>query len=240
MDLQTGIEYLIYFANNSVYPAQGALALYGAFQVILVLQRLRAKQFSSGKAADKFMEDVHEELQKGNLEGVAAVCDTPAHWSKAVPQLILVALANQDRDLPSIKRLLGESFDREVLSDLQYRLSWINTVIKSEPMLGLLGTVHGMVSAFSVIANSTVSPKPADLAKGITMALVTTLEGLIVAIPAVIAFALFKNMQARSVLEASMAAENLLAKFPLQGKRPAAPAPSAAGATPGAGAPPSA
>jgi biopolymer transport protein ExbB len=107
-------------------------------------------------------------------------------------------------------------------------------------MLGLLGTVHGMVSAFSVIANSTVSPKPADLAKGITMALVTTLEGLIVAIPAVIAFALFKNMQARSVLEASMAAENLLAKFPLQGKRPAAPAPSAAGATPGAGAPPSA
>jgi biopolymer transport protein ExbB len=72
------------------------------------------------------------------------------------------------------------------------------------------------------------------------MALVTTLEGLIVAIPAVIAFALFKNMQARSVLEASMAAENLLAKFPLQGKRPAAPAPSAAGATPGAGAPPSA
>jgi len=155
MDLQTGISYLIFFANNSVYPAQGLLALYGAFQVILVLQRLRAKQFSSGKAADKFMEDVHGELRAGNLEGVASLCDTPAHWTKAVPQLILVALANQDRDLPSIRRLLGESFDREVLSDLQYRMSWINTVIKSEPMLGLLGTVLGMIEAFGKIAAST-------------------------------------------------------------------------------------
>jgi len=198
MDLQTGIEYLIYFANNSVYPAQGALALYGEFQVILVLQRLRSKQFSSGKAADKFMEDVHEEVQKGNLEGVAALCDTPAHWAKAVPQLILVALANQDRDLPTIRRLLGESFDREVLSDLQYRLSWINTVIKSEPMLGLLGTVLGMIEAFGKIAASTkTGVDPKDLASDISFALVTTAIGLLVSIPLILAMSFIQVRMGR-------------------------------------------
>jgi biopolymer transport protein ExbB/TolQ len=198
MDLQTGIEYLIYFANNSVYPAQGALALYGAFQVILVLQRLRSKQFSSGKAADKFMDDVNEEVQKGNLEGVAALCDTPAHWAKAVPQLILVALANQDRDLPTIRRLLGESFDREVLSDLQYRLSWINTVIKSEPMLGLLGTVLGMIEAFGKIAASTkTGVDPKDLASDISFALVTTAIGLLVSIPLILAMSFIQVRMGR-------------------------------------------
>jgi hypothetical protein len=86
-------------------------------------------------------------------------------------------------------------------------------------MLGLLGTVQGMVQAFGVIARSTVSPKPSELAQGITLALVTTLEGLIIAIPAIIAFALFKNRQARLVLESGMVADNLMSRFASVGKR---------------------
>jgi biopolymer transport protein ExbB len=156
-----------------------------------------------------------------------------------VAKLVAGGLSRASRGPEEVAAGMAEAADDENMA-LDHRLSYISIIGSIAPMLGLLGTVHGMVSAFSVIANSTVSPKPSDLAKGITLALVTTLEGLIVAIPAIIAFALFKNMQARSVLEANMAAENLLAKFPLQGKRPAAPAPSAAGATPGAGAPPSA
>ncbi|MCY2966185.1 MAG: MotA/TolQ/ExbB proton channel family protein [Planctomycetota bacterium] len=188
MDLQTGIQYLIDFANNAVYPAQGILALYGVFQVILVLRRIKAKQFRTGKAADQFMEEVHGELRQSKPENVAAICDTPAYWAKAVPQLILVALANQDRDLSSIRRMLTESFDREVLSDLQYRLSWINTVIKSEPMLGLLGTVLGMIAAFGKIAASTKSGvDPKVLADDISFALITTAVGLVVSIPLILA-----------------------------------------------------
>ncbi|MFM8581802.1 MAG: MotA/TolQ/ExbB proton channel family protein [Planctomycetaceae bacterium] len=154
-----------------------------------------------------------------------------------VAKLVAGGLSRASRGPEEVATGMAEAAEDENMA-LDHRLSYISIIGATAPMLGLLGTVHGMVSAFSVIANSTVSPKPADLAKGITMALVTTLEGLIVAIPAVIAFALFKNMQARSVLEASMAAENLLAKFPLQGKRPATPAPAATG--PGTGAPPSA
>ena len=179
MDLQQGIQYLIDFANNSVYPAQGFLALYGVYQVILVLRRLKSKMFKTGKSADEFLEQVHQELRKGNPDGVAALCDTPAYWSKAVPQLT-------------------ESFDREVLSDLQYRISWINTVIKSEPMLGLLGTVLGMIAAFGKIASATqTGVDPKQLADDISFALVTTAVGLLVSIPLILALSFIQVRMGR-------------------------------------------
>jgi biopolymer transport protein ExbB len=81
------------------------------------------------------------------------------------------------------------------------------------PMLGLLGTVQGMVYSFQVIANSSTSPKPADLADGIATALFTTLEGLVVAIPAIIFYALFKNRLARFLMECGFVADNLMKDF---------------------------
>ena len=70
-----------------------------------------------------------------------------------------------------------------------------------------------------------MSPKPSELAKGITLALVTTLEGLIVAIPAIIGFALLKNRQARLVWDSGLVADSLLgriAKKPAGGSGPGA------------------
>ena len=71
-----------------------------------------------------------------------------------------------------------------MLSDLEYRLSWVYTVIKSAPMVGLLGTVIGMMGAFGEVADlenidSTI------LAKNISFALITTACGLSIAIPLV-------------------------------------------------------
>ncbi|MFN8856293.1 MAG: MotA/TolQ/ExbB proton channel family protein [Planctomycetaceae bacterium] len=147
-----------------------------------------------------------------------------------VAKLLTGGLSRLSKGFDEAKAGMAEVAEDENMA-LDHRLSYISIIGATAPMLGLLGTVHGMVSAFSVIANSTVSPKPADLAKGITMALVTTLEGLIVAIPAIIAFALFKNAQARTVLESTMAAENLLGRFAQTGKRPATPGTTSAGPT---------
>ena len=99
-------------------------------------------------------------------------------------------------------------------------------------MLGLLGTVQGMVLSFQVIATSTTSPKPAELADGIATALFTTLEGLVVAIPAIIFYALFKNRLARFLMECGFVASNLMKNFQSMGK----PTAKAGGAAP-AGAP---
>lgn len=95
---------------------------------------------------------------------------------------------------------------------LEHGLSYIALIASIAPMVGLMGTVQGMIASFSVIANSSTAPKPAELAEGISTALFTTLVGLVLAIPALCAYGILKNRLARLILEVSITSENLLSK----------------------------
>jgi biopolymer transport protein ExbB len=114
---------------------------------------------------------------------------------------------------------------------LEHRISYLALIGAIAPMIGLMGTVAGMIESFQTIATSTTSPKPADLAEGISKALFTTLEGLIVAIPAMIGYSLLRNQVAKLVLEVGIVSEGLMSKLPMAagGKRGGgAPAPAPA------------
>ncbi len=172
------------FASNAVYPMQGVLALIGVYCLLLVFRRTATKRFRNRKAGDQFLEEIEGLFAARNFEGAAQLCDSPPYWSKAAAQLGLIALQNPQRELGGLKRLVGETFERDILADLDYRMSWVNLAIKGEPMLGLLGTVLGMISAFSKISSVTKQGNPAEqLAADISFALITTAVGLIVAIP---------------------------------------------------------
>lgn len=96
---------------------------------------------------------------------------------------------------------------------LEHRLSYIALIGTVAPMVGLLGTVDGMVASFQTIARSATTPKPSELAQGISMALVTTLVGLWVAIPAIAAFGILKNRLQRLTLEVGILGEGLMSRF---------------------------
>jgi biopolymer transport protein ExbB len=96
---------------------------------------------------------------------------------------------------------------------VEHRLSHIALIGTISPMVGLLGTVDGMVQSFRVIATSSTQPKPSELADGISMALVTTLIGLVIAIPAIAFFNLMRNRMARLVLEVGIVSEGLMNRF---------------------------
>lgn len=96
---------------------------------------------------------------------------------------------------------------------LEHRLSYIALIGSISPMVGLLGTVDGMVASFIVIAQSTTSPKPSELAAGISTALVTTLVGLWLAIPAIAIYGILRNRMARLVLEVGTISEGLMGRF---------------------------
>lgn len=96
---------------------------------------------------------------------------------------------------------------------LEHRLSYLALIGTVSPMVGLLGTVHGMISSFSVIANSPTTPKPSELAKGISTALFTTLVGLMIAIPAIAVYNILRNRVARLVLEVGIVSEGLMSRF---------------------------
>lgn len=96
---------------------------------------------------------------------------------------------------------------------LEHRLSWLAILGTIGPLLGLVGTVEGIIASFRVIATSETQPKPSALAGGISTSLFNTFEGLLVAIIATVAFMLLKNHMARLVLEVGMTSGNLMSRF---------------------------
>ena len=103
---------------------------------------------------------------------------------------------------------------------LEHKISYVSLIGALAPMLGLLGTVTGMVGSFKKIAdNPGVAPKPDQLAGGISTALVTTLIGLWVAIPAILFFQLFRNWLEEINSEASEESTRLMGRFQNMGKK---------------------
>ena len=186
---------LVDLMSNLIYPLQGIAAVYGMFLVVLIFRRIGQKRFRSQGAADDFLNQVAERLQSRQFDDVVALCDSPPYWSKAVPQLVLIAMNNRHWPINKLRQLLSETFEREVLSEMDYQMSWVNTVVKTAPMLGLQGTVLGMIAAFGKIAEKQASGvNPASLANDISFALITTAVGLMIAIPLVMCMA---SMQVR-------------------------------------------
>jgi biopolymer transport protein ExbB len=127
-------------------------------------------------------------------------------------KVLSAGLARLSAGYPQAVEAMQEVGEEETMN-LEHRLSYLALIGTVSPMFGLLGTVHGMVEAFEEIARSTVSPKPAELASGISTALVTTLVGLWLAIPAICAFNILRNRIARLVLEVGIVSENLMSRF---------------------------
>jgi biopolymer transport protein ExbB len=106
---------------------------------------------------------------------------------------------------------------------LEHRLSYLALIGTLCPMIGLLGTVSGMIDSFKLIANTASgAPDPQMLAQGISTALFTTFVGLALAIPALAAYNLLRNRVARLVLEVGIVSEGLMSRFQNTGEKPAA------------------
>lgn len=173
------------FVGNLCYVWLALLALWGAFCVVMVWTRVSQKRFRNEKAMLTFLAELDEPLSQGDYEGAIEVCEGDR---RALPQLVNLALVNRDLSLPQIKQLVIDKFQQEILADIQHRLTWISTTIKTAPMVGLLGTVLGMMGAFSQLAGGgdDGSMKGQALAENIMIALVTTACGLTIAIPLVL------------------------------------------------------
>ncbi len=107
---------------------------------------------------------------------------------------------------------MQEVSEREV-SRLYRKLDYLAFIAATAPMLGLLGTVTGMIRSFNTIAVTEGAAKPSDLASGISEALVTTCMGLIVAIPAMFFVSQFRNRIDGYVAEAEVVVEKLMGRF---------------------------
>lgn len=182
------MEFLLETAHKSVYGTEALVVLAVVWFTLLITHRVIQKRFRNRSDADLFLEAVGAEMKKRNFDGVAKLCDSPRYWSKAVPQLILLALDNRSQKLIKVKRLLAERFEFDVVADLERSLSWIGAAVKAGPMLGLLGTTICMINAFAKIGDQSAKggTDPSKLASDISFALGATCVGLFIAVPGIL------------------------------------------------------
>jgi biopolymer transport protein ExbB len=132
------------------------------------------------------------------------------------PSFLARVLAAGVRKLPAgmapAHRAL-ELVNEDATMEMEHRTTYLATVGTLGPMIGLVGTVYGMIMAFRVIAQEGSTPQASQLAAGISTALYATLEGIALSIPAIYFYALFRNRIARLSLEVGMTAEPLLERF---------------------------
>ena len=111
-----------------------------------------------------------------------------------------------------IEKSIEEMGDEEAIK-LHQKIGWLSLICNVAPMMGLLGTVWGMILAFNTIAKTGGNANPAQLADGISQALLTTMFGLVVAIPVTGAFAYMRNNLICSVIETGAIVEDLFERF---------------------------
>ena len=177
------MEQVFTILGNAIYFVMFLIAMWGAYCVVMVFARVRQKQFNNEEQQSLFLEAVEQPLAAGDYDAAAAVCEGDR---RATCQLAQLAIDNRKLSYKKVQQLVTDRFQRDVLQDLEYRLSWVYTVIKSAPMIGLLGTVLGMMAAFSKLADPNAKVVVSELAQDIQFALITTACGLAIAIPLVL------------------------------------------------------
>lgn len=125
-------------------------------------------------------------------------------------RLVRTGVANLPNGRPEAKEAMN-GMAEEIVTGLEQRVSYLAIIGQLGPMIGLVGTIAGMISSFREIATAAGSqPKPELVARGISMALFITLEGVSLAVPAIFFFAYFRNKIAVLNMEASRVADRVI------------------------------
>ncbi|GAB1431525.1 MotA/TolQ/ExbB proton channel family protein [Spirochaetota bacterium] len=138
---------------------------------------------------DRLFQRIKGAVEKGHYDEALAICDNS---ESPISALIKVGLEYRSYPENVQKEILKDAAAQEV-PRLERNISALGTIAHIAPLLGLLGTVTGTMKAFGVLGRFGAVADPSILARGISEALITTAGGIIVAVPAVIAYNLLVN-----------------------------------------------
>ncbi|AGA29301.1 MotA/TolQ/ExbB proton channel family protein [Singulisphaera acidiphila] len=128
-------------------------------------------------------------------------------------RLVRTGVANLPNGRPEAKEAMNQVSD-EIVIGMEAKISYLAIIGQLGPMIGLVGTIWGMIMSFQEIATAAGSqPKPEKVAEGISTALFITLEGVALAVPAIFFFSLFRNRIAVITMEATRVADRTIASL---------------------------
>ena len=192
----------------------GFLIMLVSFAMIAIIMSIALELRRDNYLPSSFIEEFEQQLQAKDYQGAY---ESAKASDSFIGRILAAGMGRLSRGYDEAVEQMQQVGEDETMT-MEHKIGYLALIGSIAPMLGLLGTVQGMVIAFQVIANATISPKPSELADGIATALFTTLEGLVVAIPAITFYSLYKNRLARFLMECGFVAENLMKNFQGIGK----------------------
>ncbi|MFC1804220.1 MotA/TolQ/ExbB proton channel family protein [Candidatus Omnitrophota bacterium] len=183
MDLYQMSFWQVFLAGG---PIMWPILLCSIFALAIILEKvwhLRKIKLDNRR----FLGEILEKIKRHEIKEALEHCD---NTNNPISHVLKAGILKYDRPRPQIKESI-EDASLYVIPKLERNLNILATIAHISPLLGLLGTVTGMVTSFQIIqakATSFHPVSPGDLAGGIWEALLTTVAGLIVAIPTFVAY----------------------------------------------------
>jgi len=180
-------------------PVMWPILLCSIFALAIVIEKwfhLRRIKIDT----EEFLSAILEKMKRHQIKEALQICDST---KSPVSNILKAGILKYDRPRPQVKEAIEDASLYEI-PRLEKNLPALATIAHISPLLGLLGTVTGMVRAFQVIqakATSFHPVSPGDLAGGIWEALLTTVAGLVVAIPTFVAYNYLVNRINNFILE---------------------------------------
>lgn len=159
--------------------------------------------------APEVIDEVEALLEESEFQEALELCESEPNF---VTRSLAAGLPRMDEGYAKVKEAMENAAGIEAVK-LQQKVGWMLFLSNLAPLLGLFGTVSGMITAFQEIVRQGASVTPADLASGISAALVTTFLGLLVAIPALTAYQYFRNKATRISIHFAEVLEEMTERF---------------------------
>jgi len=175
------------------------ILVYCGLMVAITTERSIYIYIRSNINADRFMVKIRELVKKENYDRAIELCRSAGN--KALPQVVLAAVTEAKTrefvDFRAVQNAVDET-TLEIIPRLSKRVNYLNQIGNISTLTGLLGTIFGLIVSFE--AASAAGGGQEALTQGISIAMLTTLWGLIVAIPSLIAYTLIST-KANSIVD---------------------------------------
>jgi biopolymer transport protein ExbB len=155
------------------------------------------------------VEGVEQYISEGNPQQAVELIQADGSF---LGQVVAAGLSRLERGHPAAIEAMQEVGEEETMK-MEHNLGYMALIGNISPMIGLFGTVQGMIQAFRTIAVSGSTPAAGELAMDISKALFTTLAGLAIAIPAIAVYNILRNRVQRMTLQVGVTSEQMLEKF---------------------------
>jgi biopolymer transport protein ExbB len=200
-----------------MYP----LALISIVGVVLVLIYLLTIR-RNAVVSDRFMNAAEAMIRKRDYLGLVAFCHRQNESMARITQKTLdFLMKNQSASFGEVREIAEAEGSRQA-GLLTSRITYLADIGSISPMVGLLGTVLGMIKSFLLISSGDVQGvRQMQLAEGVSEALITTAAGLMIGIPALVFYSLFRGRVQKYIAELEAASTHLMALLHAQVERQA-------------------